>query len=96
MLDNSKKLLVTHGKHYLLKKSSCHTTQNIMSSLKKKKEVKSSDIRGLLKKKKDVKEPVNTEENIDSVDTLTDSATVDFGCVSLSSQSKKDNVIEVD
>ena len=62
----------------------------------KKKEVKSSDIRGLLKKKKDVKEPVNTEENIDSVDMLTDSATVDFGCASSSSQSKKDSVIEVD
>ena len=50
-----------------------------------------------MKKKEDVvKEPVNTEENIDSVDTLTDSATVNFGCASSSSQSKNDNVIEVD
>ena len=30
-----------------------------------------------------------------SVDTLTDSANVDFGCASSSSQSKKDNFIEV-
>ena len=30
-----------------------------------------------------------------SVDTLTDTATVDFGCASSTSQSKKDNVIEV-
>ena len=59
--------------------------------------MKSSDIRGFLKKKEDVvKEPVNTEENIDSVDTLTDSAFVNFGCASSSSQSKNDNVIEVD
>ena len=58
--------------------------------------MKSSDIRGFLKKKEDVKEPVNTEENIDSVDALTDSATVNFGCASSSSQSKNDNVIEVD
>ena len=31
-----------------------------------------------------------------SVDTLTDTATVDFSCASLSSQSKKDNVITLD
>ena len=30
-----------------------------------------------------------------SVDTLTDTATVDFGCASSTSQSKKDDVIEV-
>ena len=31
-----------------------------------------------------------------SVVTLTDATTVDFGCASSSSQSKEDNVIEVD
>ena len=57
-----------------------------MKSLERNK-VKSSDIRELRKKK-------NVEEN--SADTLTDIATVDFGCASSSSQSKKDNFIEVD
>ena len=47
------------------------------------------------KKKDDVKEPVTTEENMDSVDMLTETATIDFGCVSSSSKSKKDDVIEV-
>ena len=62
----------------------------------KRNKVKSSDFRGLWKKKKDdVEEPVNTEENIDSIDMLTDTATVDFSCASSSSQSKKYNVIEV-
>ena len=52
-------------------------------SLKRNK-VKLSDIRRLWKKNKDVvTEPVNTEENIDSVDTLTDTATDYFGCPSL-------------
>ena len=55
-------------------------------SLKRNK-VRSSDIRGLWKKKKDdFKEPVNTEENIDTVDILVNTATVDFGCASSSSQ----------
>ena len=41
-------------------------------SLKRNK-LKLSDIRGLRKKKKDVvEEPTNAEENIDSVDMLTD------------------------
>ena len=44
-------------------------------------------ITGLWKKKKDdFKEPVNTEENIDTVDILVNTATVDFGCASSSSQ----------
>ena len=52
--------------------------------------MKFSDIRGLWKKKKDiVEESVNSEENIGSVDMLTDSPTVNFVCASSSSQSKK-------
>ena len=67
-----------------------------VKSLKRNK-VKPSNIKGLSKKKRDVaEEPVNIEEYIDNVDTLIDSATVDFGCASSSSQSKKDNVIEID
>ena len=63
----------------------------------KRNKVKPSNIKGLSKKKRDVaEEPVNIEEYIDNVDTLIDSATVDFGCASSSSQSKKDNVIEID
>ena len=59
-----------------------HNANYYVKSLKRYK-VKSSDIRGLWKKKKDdVKEPVTTEENMDSVDMLTDTATVDFGCAS--------------
>ena len=51
----------------------------------------------VVEEEKDVaKESVNTEENIDSVDMLTDTATVDFGCDSLSSWSKRVNVIELD
>ena len=62
-----------------------HSVKYYVKSLKRNK-AKWSDIRGLWKKKKDVaKESVNTEENIDSVDMLTDTATVDFGCDSLSS-----------
>ena len=47
------------------------------------------------KGKDDFKEPFNTEENIDRVDMLIDTATVNFGCASSSGQSEKDNVIEV-
>ena len=72
-----------------------HNANYYVKSLKRNK-VKSSDIRGLWKKKKDdVKEPVTTEENMDSVDMLTDTATADFGCPSSSSKSKKDDIIEV-
>ena len=51
------------------------------------------------KKKKDVaKIHVNTEENIDSVDMLTDTTidTIDSGYAMSSSQLKKDHVMEVD
>ena len=58
-----------------------------VKSLKRNK-VKSSVIRDLWKKKKDdFKEPVNKEENIDTFDILVNTATVDFGCASSSSQS---------
>ena len=78
-----------------IEKITCHTMRTIMSSLWKEINVKSSDIRGLWKKKDDVKEPVTTEENMDSVDMLTDTATADFGCASSSSKSKKGDIIEV-
>ena len=66
-----------------------HNAKYYVKSLKRNK-LKSSDIKELWKKKKDVvEEPVNTEENIDSLDTLTDTATADFGCASSSSQSKR-------
>ena len=41
-----------------------------------------------------MKEKIFRRKN--SVDTLTDTATVNFACVSSSSQSKKDSAIEVD
>ena len=66
-----------------------HNAKCYIKSLKRN-NVKSSDIRGLWKKEKDVVEvTVNTEENIDSVDTLTDIATVDFGCASSFKSVKK-------
>ena len=72
-----------------------HNPKYYVKSLKTNK-VKSSDLRGLWKKgKDDFKESVNAEENIDRVDMLIDTATVDFGCASSSGQSKKDNVIEI-
>ena len=62
-----------------------HNVKYYVKSLKRN-NVKWSDIRGLWKKEKDVaKQSANTEENIDSVDMLTDTATVDFGCDSFSS-----------
>ena len=60
--------------------------ENYHAKSLKKFKVKLSDIKGL---KKDVVENhVNAAENIDSVDTLVGTVTVDFGCVSSSSQAK--------
>ena len=66
----------------------CHvTSRKLLWEVFERNKVRSSDIRGLWKKKKDdFKEPVNTEENIDTVDILVNTATVDFGCASSSSQ----------
>ena len=64
-------------KYYLLRKLPWHTMQNI-SSL----QVKSSNIRGLWRKKKIFRRKY-------SVDMLTDTANVNFGCASFLSQSKK-------
>ena len=65
---------------YLLRKW-CHTTQNIMPSLKKRNKVKVLDIR-VLKEEKIFRRKY-------SVDTLTDIAAVNFGCASSASQSNR-------
>ena len=73
--------------YYLLRKLSCHTMQNIISSLYK--EIRWNCL---------ISESCERRKNIQkkySVDTLTGTATADFGCVSLSSLSKKHNVIKV-
>ena len=42
-----------------------------------------------------MKEEKYSEENIVLIDTLTDTATANFGCTSFLSESKKSNIIEV-
>ena len=64
-----------------------HNAKYYVKCLKRNK-VHSSDIKGLWTKKK-------YSEKIYGIDTLTDTATVNFGCASSLSQSKKDNVINV-
>ena len=83
------------GEHYSKKiylKRLCSSQRLLVTHRKNitywRNKVKSPDIRGLWKKK-------TYSEKIYSVDTLTDTATVNFGSASSLSQSKKDNVIEV-
>ena len=64
-----------------------HNAKYYVKCLKRNK-VHSSDIKGLWTKKK-------YSEKVYGIDTLTDTATVNFGCASSLSQSKKDNVIKV-
>ena len=84
MLENCCAVVTSYWWHMvkiitLLRKLSCHTTQNMEISIKSW--------------------VVKEEETFRikySADTPTDTAFVDFGCASSSSQWKKDGVIEVD
>ena len=82
-LCSSKTLLVTHGKFYLSRELLLlsHNAKYYIKSLERNK-VKLFDIRGLWKKKKIFRRKY-------SVDTLTDTATVDFNFASWSGESKK-------